>query len=71
MVNQAEVTGLVRALRDQGHQALLCVWRQGHQPYVACALPADADRDEAVPQLALKAIKLLMERYRLTFADLN
>jgi len=35
------------------------------------ALPEQADLQVEVPKLAVKAIKLLMERYRLTAADLK
>jgi hypothetical protein len=34
-------------------------------------VPVDADLEVDVPKLAVKAIKLLMERYRLTSADLK
>lgn len=71
MASQAEIGQLMKSMRDEGHEALLCLWRPGRMPYITYALPAEADLSEEVPKLAVRAIKLLMERYRLSPADLS
>jgi len=71
VATQAEIAELMKSIRTQGHEALLCVWRPNRVPYITCALPEQADLQVEVPKLAVKAIKLLMERYRLTTADLK
>jgi len=68
---QAKIADLMNSFRTQGHVALLCVWSPNRAPHVTTALSADADLEDAVPKLAVKAIKLLMARYRLTAADLK
>jgi hypothetical protein len=71
VATQADIAELMKSFRSQGHVALLCVWRPNRAPYVTAAVPVDADLEVDVPKLAVKAIKLLMERYRLTSADLK
>jgi hypothetical protein len=71
VATQADIAELMKSFRSQGHEALLCVWRANRAPHVTTALPVQADLEVDVPKLAVKAIKLLMERYRLTAADLK
>ena len=71
VATQAEIAELMKSIRIQGHEALLCVWRPNRTPHVTSALPAQADPQVEGPELAVRAIKLLMERYRLTTADLK
>ena len=71
VATQAEIAELMKSFRAAGQEALICVWRPNRAGYVSSALPAQADIEREAPKLAVKAIKLLMERYRITPADLK